>query len=602
MKKIAIAILATLVIAASLLSSCGSRISTTTGTSTYSQAPYTTTGVPTSTHPGYTTMTPKPTSTPAHPTYTATATQTATAGHPTYPATTTWSTVAPTTSPGGTIGLSAGGAKDVSNFRENIYNNYLPLPTDVTYEGLFYDYFFDTGATEPANKLYSPSYSTAVSRDPLSHQPDYYLSVGLNSGLKAADFERKKLNLVIVLDGSGSMNSQYDQYYYDGYGNRIDTYAEEGINRPLKIDSAKLAVSSILDQLNRDDRIAIVTFNTDAYLNKPMGPVSHTNMDDLKYRVMDIAAGGSTNLAAGIEKGTQQFNAFYEIDNYEYENRMMILTDAEPNTGDFSGGGLFNLLANNANNRIYTTFIGIGVDFNSSLIEQITKVKGANYYSVHSPRQFRDRVQDEFDYMVTPLVFNVNLSIYSKGWRIEKVFGNPEADMTTGNLMHINTLFAAKSEGGENKGGIVVLKMQKISSGNLPIYLRTTYEDRNGRTDGDEQIVSLETVQPEYFDNSGIRKAVLLSRYAALLKNWLTDERQHVNYHQSWDPCIREDTGIALPLETSQWERQSLPLNVTPGYRQIFGNFSSYFAGEMDALGDRSLGQELDILHLLSFH
>jgi Ca-activated chloride channel homolog len=585
MKKLSIVILAIMVIAASLLSSC-SASTTSTALPTKTQAPYTTTATQTATaYPTHTV----PTTTPAQSTHFPTSTYTP------------WTTASTTTTPGGNIGLSAGGAKDVSNFRENIYNNYLPLPTDVTYEGLFYDYFFDTGATESANKLYSPSYCSAVTRDPLSHQPDYYLSIGLNSGLKAADFERKKLNLVIVLDGSGSMNSQYDQYYYNGTGNRVDPYAEEGINRPLKIDSAKLAVASILDQLNRDDRIAIVTFNSNAYLNKPMGPVAHTNMDDLKYRVMDIAAGGSTNLAAGIQIGTQQFNGFYEIDNYEYENRMMILTDAEPNTGDFSGGGLFNLLANNANNRIYTTFIGIGVDFNSSLIEQITKVKGANYYSVHSPRQFRDRIQDEFDYMVTPLVFNVDLSIYSKGWRIEKVFGNPEADLTSGNLMHINTLFAAKSEGGENKGGIVVLKMQKISSGNLPIYLRTTYEDRNGRTDGDEQIVSLETVQPEYFDNGGIRKAVLLSRYAALLKNWLTDERQHVNYHQSWDPCIREDTGIMLPLETSQWERQSMPLSVAPGYRQIFSNFSSYFKGEMNTIGDQSLGQEMDILHLLAF-
>ena len=90
----------------------------------------------------------------------------------------------PTQTTGGTIGLAAGGAKDIGNFRENIRNDYLPLPTDVTYEGLFYDYFFDTGQVEPADKLYSPSYSFAVTRDPFSGQTEYYLSVGLNSGLK----------------------------------------------------------------------------------------------------------------------------------------------------------------------------------------------------------------------------------------------------------------------------------------------------------------------------------------------------------------------------------------------------------------------------------
>ena len=166
----------------------------------------------------------------------------------------------------GTIGLSAGGAKDIGNFRENIRNNYLPLPTDITYEGLFYDYFFDTGASGPTNKLFSPSYSYAVTRDPLSHQTEYYLSVGLNSGLKESDFQRKKLNLVIVLDTSGSMGEYFNQYYYDGAGRQVDAYAGEGINRPKKMDSAEDAVVTILNQLNSDDRFAVVLFNSNAFL------------------------------------------------------------------------------------------------------------------------------------------------------------------------------------------------------------------------------------------------------------------------------------------------------------------------------------------------
>jgi hypothetical protein len=32
------------------------------------------------------------------------------------------------------IGLSPGGAKDINSFRDNIRNDYLPLPTDTTYE------------------------------------------------------------------------------------------------------------------------------------------------------------------------------------------------------------------------------------------------------------------------------------------------------------------------------------------------------------------------------------------------------------------------------------------------------------------------------------
>jgi hypothetical protein len=38
----------------------------------------------------------------------------------------------------------AGGAQDIENFRKNIEANYLPLPTDLKFEGLAKDYYFDT--------------------------------------------------------------------------------------------------------------------------------------------------------------------------------------------------------------------------------------------------------------------------------------------------------------------------------------------------------------------------------------------------------------------------------------------------------------------------
>ena len=44
---------------------------------------------------------------------------------------------------------------------------------------------------------------------------------------------------------------------------------------------------------------------------------------------------------------------------------------------------------------------GVGLDFNTQLVEAIGKVKGANYYSVHSPGEFRRRLVDDFDYAVS---------------------------------------------------------------------------------------------------------------------------------------------------------------------------------------------------------
>ena len=319
----------------------------------------------------------------------------------------------------GNIGFSAGGAKDVNNFRENIRNNYLPLPTDITYEGLFYDYYFDTGEQEACQKLFCPSYSYAVTTDPFSDETEYYLAVGLNSGLKESDFHRKKLNLVIVLDISGSMRSPFNRYYYDRFGNRVELDEPEENSERSKIEIATESVVALLNHLEDDDRFGMVLFNNSAFLAKPLNPVGTTDMQAIKDHILEISAGGGTHMSAGMSMGTDLFEEVLDFNPEEYENRIIFLTDAMPNTGETSEHGLLGMTKKNAGDRLYTTFIGIGVDFNTELIEHITKIRGANYYSVHSSKQFKERMDEEFEYMVTPLVFNLELNLEAEGWEIE---------------------------------------------------------------------------------------------------------------------------------------------------------------------------------------
>jgi len=497
-----------------------------------------------------------------------------------------------------TIGFAVGGSKDINNFRENIRNGYLPLPTDMTYEGLFYNYYFDTGQTKSCNKLYCPSYNYAVTRDPFSNKTEYYLSVGLNSGMKESDFERKKLNLVIVLDISGSMSSPFNEYYYDRSGNPVELGWNE--RNMQKIEVAKDAVRSILDQLNDDDRFGIVLYSSQAYLLQGMTPVRRADMGDVYDRISEIRANDSTNLAAGMELGTELVEKYGDYDPFDYENRIIFLTDAMPNTGETGERSLLRLLKDNAENHIYTTFIGIGVDFNTELIEYITKTRGANYYSVHSPGDFMERMGEEFDYMVTPLVFNLRLTLDSDDWEIETVYGSPEADKATGELMKVNTLFPSKKVEGETKGGLILLKLKNIGDDSGSIRLKTSYEDRAGNEDGSEAKIYLDDERPEYFENSGIRKGILLARYADLIQNWLIDEREHASWSRPWEPRVNPELGIVVPpTGLGTWERQSLPLMVSSPYRSLFRDFSKYFSDEINEIGDNTLLQELQILRQL---
>lgn len=504
---------------------------------------------------------------------------------------------APKSSPN--IGFAAGGAKDVENFRQNIEQGYLPLSTDVTYEGLFYDYYFETGDVEKCEKLFCPSYSCAISKDPFSGEVQRYLSVGLNSGI--TDFQRKKLNLVVVLDYSGSMGSPFSKYYYDQFGNWVEIEDNLEDSGKTKMEIANQAVVDLLGRLEVDDRFGLVIFSNEAYVVEPLTKVGDKDLDKLRDVIFSIEEYGGTNMEAGMTKGTATFGKYSEIDPSERENRIIFLTDAMPNLGGTGENDLLNILKNNADQGIYTTFIGIGLDFNTELIEKITKIKGANYYSVHSASEFKERMDEEFDFMVTPLVFNLTLELDAPGYQIEKVYGSPEADEATGEIMKVNTLFPSKAEEGEVRGGIILIKLKEISpDGNIK--LKVSYEDRNGTKDGDETQVVFPDAEPDFYENDGIRKAVLLSRYADLLKSWIADERRALDAGRDVVPSVTLEDGITVPrpVELGEWERQSLPLHVSEPYKNFFSIFASYFEKESDALGDIDLQQETVVLQRLS--
>jgi len=133
------------------------------------------------------------------------------------------------------IGMSVGGAKDTNNFKANIDNGYLPKLDSITYEGQFYNHYFDTGLKgDECKDLFCPSYATAKRQNSLSKEKEFFLAVGLNSGVDEKDFKRKKLNLVVVLDISGSMNSKFNSYYYDKVGNKIEN-SEDSSKQKMQI-------------------------------------------------------------------------------------------------------------------------------------------------------------------------------------------------------------------------------------------------------------------------------------------------------------------------------------------------------------------------------
>ena len=158
-------------------------------------------------------------------------------------------------------------------------------------------------------------------------------------------------------------------------------------------------------------------------------------------------------MEAGYRAGTEMLAEYREADPDSYENRIVFLTDAQPNLGNLNRDDLAKLAEDNAEDSVFTSFIGIGVDFNAELVQAITQTRGANYFSVHSATEFKRQLDEGFDYMVTPLVFDLNLKVESSGYDIRAVYGSPEADLATGEIMKINTLFPSLRVDDQTRGG-----------------------------------------------------------------------------------------------------------------------------------------------------
>ncbi|CAF4243400.1 unnamed protein product [Rotaria sp. Silwood2] len=537
------------------------------------------------------------------------------------------------------LGFSVGGAKDVNNFRENIQNNYLPIITDLSYEGLFNDYFFNTGnQQEDSNdkKLFCPSYTMAITKNPLQEDKEqqsceYYMTVGLNSNLNENTFKRNPMNLLICIDASGSMSSPFNRYHYDrrrsnkyvdkrerelrGCNSALFSSDEEmhpfnffsGGNENIEYDTrSKMqitleVVSKVLDHLQLNDRLAIITFDSKTSVIQNMKQLNEINIKELNNKLSKIHAGGGTNMSTAIDCSASLFDNNSLMTDNEYNNRILFLTDAEPNQGDLDEKHFNSRIEQLAKHRIYTTFIGVGIDLNTQLISSITKHRGANYFSVHDSKNFLQLLDKDFDLIVTPLVFNVKMKLESDLFDVAHVYGSPEWDKTKQDeLIKINTLFPSRTDD-ENctRGGIVLLKLNTKPSSTdtfiFPAYFSVTYEDRLGNTYEDKQLININVKKEINYANTGIRKAILLVNYVTLLKKWINDERERIYNKKKTLFDLSETTAENL----SDWERQSTKLTVSNQYRKQFKIFLAYFESEMAMVNDKDLEQEIKTLKKL---
>lgn len=320
---------------------------------------------------------------------------------------------------GGDMGATPGGEQDNGLAQTQISQGQVPKSSAITVEGLLNQYDLPLESAPCARTLCIDA-GWAIMPVLTEERSVVFVQIGLSSGLDEATFRRAPLNLSVVVDRSGSM-----------WGS--------------KLDSVKIALSRLIDQLGEADRLSIVLF--DDQVDVLVEPTMVTNKAALKNKVGDIFARNATDMASGLRKGSEFVKQY--AGQPGIADRVMVFTDAQTNTGDTDQTSFIGIVANNAAHDIGLTLFGVGTDLNQDLVLAISRERGGNYFYLQDAARIEAVFDRDFDYLVTPLAYDLHLSLApAPGYVITAVYGFPSwrSGSTTVDLV-IPTVFLSRNHG-----------------------------------------------------------------------------------------------------------------------------------------------------------
>ncbi len=236
-----------------------------------------------------------------------------------------------------------------SKIRQTIMEgNRLPSPNMVRIEEMVN--YFEYGYAGPQDER---PFAAHMSVDRCPWNTEHQLvRVGLQA--KKIDKEKRvKANIVFLLDVSGSMNE------------------------PNKLPLVKKSLSMMVNQLNENDRVAIVVYAGAAgcVLPSTCGAEKQAILSSLDH----LNAGGSTNGGQGIQLA-------YSIAKEHFipggANRVVLCTDGDFNVGVTGDDALVAMMQENAKSNVFLTCLGFGAgNYNDTMMEKISN-KGNGIYGM----------------------------------------------------------------------------------------------------------------------------------------------------------------------------------------------------------------------------
>ena len=222
-----------------------------------------------------------------------------------------------------------------------------------------------------------------------------YLRVGLRGCPVEVMKDRAPVNVAIVIDKSGSMNSNG------------------------KIQAAREAAILALYRLKSEDIVSVILYDSDVKVLIPATKM--TNRSDIIRHIRSIQAGGSTALYAGVQTGANEVRKFL---SNQRVNRIVLLSDGLANVGPDSPSALGKLGADLIDEGVSVTTIGVGNGYNEDLMSQLAFRSDGGHYFCEEPDELAGIFDQEFGRAMSVVAQKVIIEITCpKGIRPIRLLG-----------------------------------------------------------------------------------------------------------------------------------------------------------------------------------
>lgn len=425
----------------------------------------------------------------------------------------------------GSVAVRQGGAQDVRHFRSVAADVGMPRPESLTVEGLMGEHDL-TLAGRSCAQLFCLVGEAMPAALPTRPDDRLFLGLGFASNIDAATWRREPLNLVAVVDKSGSM---------DG--------------RPL--DLVRRSLRQIVGQMRDGDQISIVLYGNQAHLYLTPTPIAG-NRSEILRAIDRIESNGSTFMEAGLEVGYATAEA--SAPAFNGNTRLMLFTDEQPNVGRTDAASFMTQAEDASRRGIGLTTIGVGVQFDATLATRVSSVHGGNLFFISSPEEVTSVFERNLDTMVSQLAHDVRITLRPReGYAISGVFGVPDGLMTEGGegavTIMVPTAFLSRNGGGvflslAKSGTREHLPAATIAPGTPLVEVSLTYVGARDGRQGDD---ALTVLAPNAQASTPLRTAhLLVDEYFAL-------HGATTAFHQRNDPreAFRLLSGLSTRIEHS---------------------------------------------------